>query len=182
MASTTAADCSTNEPRPVRSTRVAGASLVHVSEVEVVIVQLELVAFQDPSPLAPVAQRARPCRRADDLVRPPSGGDLRERPADVQYGGVRGVVLHELPIHPVHVGGPPEVVSVRQAAGLAVTLGDAGAIRHIRFEGVALLEGPDADAVLLRYGPESGHEASVDDPGLEVARGLRRRPEVRVLQ
>src|SRR5215204_3179595 len=87
--------------------------------------------------------------------------------------------LHDaLPIS----GGPPEVVGVGQAAGLAVAFGDAGSVRDARLEVVALLERLHADAVLRGYGVEGGHEALVHDSGLEVLGRLRRRPEARALQ
>src|SRR5215207_3395271 len=145
-----------------------------------ILVELELVSLQDPSLLTPVAQSARPARRAYDLVRPDPRWELRQYASDVEHFGVRGVAFDGLPVYPVHVGGPPEVVGVGQAAGLTVAFGDAGSVRNPRLEEVARLEGLDADAVILCEGPEDADQTLVHDPGLEVLRSQRRRSEVTV--
>jgi hypothetical protein len=73
-------------------------------------------------------------------------------------------------------------VGVGKAAGFAVALGDAGAVRDTRQKVVALLEGVHADAVLPGHGPEDGHEPLVHYAGLEVPRRLGRGPEVGLFQ
>ena len=54
------------------------------------------------------------------------------------------------------------------------TSGDVGAGQEV----VPLLERIDADAVLFGQYRECVHQSPIDDPSLEVARRLRRRPEV----
>jgi hypothetical protein len=133
-------------------------------------------------PCIPGGGGLRPLRRAYDLIRPPLRRNAGEDPTHVQNVWVRTVALHGLAVHPPDIGCPAEIVRVGEAAGLAVALGYSWTFWHTRQELVALLEGVDADAVLLSQGPEDGDESLVHYTILEVPCGLWRCPEVRVLQ
>src|SRR5215218_9178787 len=165
-----------------RHSRCVGWFPSHVTEVDVILVELQLIRIQDPALLAPVAQSFRPSRRPYYLVGSLLRRDAREGPAHVEHVAIQAVAFYGLPVNPSDIGGPAEVVGVRQPAGLAVALGDAGSVRHPRQEVVTLLEGIDTDAVLPGHGPQSDHQALVYYPGLEVSGRLGRRPEVGVLQ
>src|SRR5215210_6664684 len=95
-----------------RRSRCVGWLPSHVTEVDVILVELQLIRVQDPALLAPVAQSFRPFRRPYYLVGPLLRRDAGEDSAHVEHVAIQAVAFDGLPVHPPDIGGPAEVVGI----------------------------------------------------------------------
>ena len=162
--------------------RVKGSVAARVPQVEVILVQRELIVFQDPTLPTRAAEGLHPALRSYNLVRSLLRGNAGDCPANVNDVRVGAVPPDGLAVDPPYVSGPTIVVCVGEPAGFAVTFGDEGAVLYAWQEVVALLEGVDADLVLLRYGLEGSYQALVYDSVSQVPYRLWRGLEVAGLQ
>ena len=157
-------------------------ALIHVTDVDVILVQLELVGGQYPAPRAPVSQGPRPPRWPYYLIWPPLRWNAGEDLANLQDARRSSVAFDRLTVNPPHISGPAKVVGIGQTTGLAITLGYAWAVRDAGEEIVTLLEGLDTDPVPLRQDSERCYQALVDNPLLQIFHRLRSSPEIVILQ
>jgi hypothetical protein len=139
----------------VYSPCVVGSSLIHVADVDMVLVQLELIGRQNPARLWSVSQSLRPPRWSYYLVGPSLRRDAGKEPTHLQDFRGSGVAFGGPAVHPPDVSGPAVKVGVGQATGLAVALWDARAVRDAWQEVVTLFEGLDADSMLSGYDSEA---------------------------
>jgi hypothetical protein len=157
-------------------------ALIHVTDVDVIRVQLELVGGQYPALQAAVSQGFSPSGRSYYLIRPPPRWNAGEDLAYLQDARCSGVAFDRLAVNPPHVSSPAEVVGIGQTTGPAVALGYAWAVRDAGQEVVTRFEGLDTDSVPFGQDSERCYETLIDNPSLQIAHRLWSRPEVRALQ
>jgi hypothetical protein len=88
------------------------AALIHVTDMDVIPVQLELVRIQYPALFAPVPQSFGPRGRSYYLIRPPLGWNAGEDTAYLQDARCRSVAFDRLTVNPPHISGPAKVVGI----------------------------------------------------------------------